>query len=193
MELLISLSIITFIVLITIFLLTFPATKGWAGEKLVAYKLKKCFPKGTVIFNDLYFHNGKRSCQIDHLVVSPNGIFVIETKNYLGLVYGNATDYYIRRKVLLKCYKTYNPAKQNERHIDYLIKNLPITGSKLKALNSIIVFAAFTRLRLSDNPGNIGTLHQLPYMLTRYSHPSILSEKECNLIIEELRSYNRRY
>lgn len=157
---------------IPLLLLSLPSTKGWAGEKLVAYKLKAIFPKGTVIFNDLYFHNGKRSCQIDHLVVSPNGIFVIETKNYLSLVYGNAYEHDIRRKVLLKRYNTYNPARQNERHLEYLKSNLPIIASKAHALRSIVVFAAFTKLRLKYNPGNIGTLRQLPDMITRYSLPS---------------------
>ncbi len=85
-------SLLAIIMGIPILLTLLPSTKGRAREKLVAYKLKKCFPKDTVIFNDLYFHNGRRSCQIDHLVVSPNGIFVIETKNYLGLVYGDPTD-----------------------------------------------------------------------------------------------------
>lgn len=177
---------------IPVVLLSLVSTKGRAGEKLVAYALKISFPKGTIIFNDLYFHNGKRSCQIDHLVVSPTGIFVIETKNYLGLVYGDALDNNIRRRVLGRRYKSYNPAKQNERHLDYLKENLFVVGSKADALRSIVVFAAFTRLQLKHNPGNIGTLRQLPAMIKRYSRPKLLSNDECRLIAAELRTYNRR-
>lgn len=168
------------------------SAKGWAGEKLVAHALKQYFPKGTVIFNDLYFHNGRRSCQIDHLVVSPDGIFVIETKNYLGLVYGDASDHNIKRKVFLKQYKTYNPAKQNEYHLDYLRRNLPIIASCADTLRSIIVFAGFTKLRLRHNSGNIGTLLQLPDIIKRYSLSTPLSATDCRRIADEIRYYNRR-
>lgn len=177
---------------VPLLLLSLPSTKGWAGEKLVAFRLKRCFPKGIIIFNDLYFHNGKRSCQIDHLVISTNGIFVIETKNYLGLVYGNASDEYIGRKVLMKRYRTYNPAKQNERHLEYLRANFPLIGRKCGALQSIVVFALFTKLRLTHNPGNIGTLGQIGDMIRRYSLASQLSQQECQLIATEICRHNRR-
>lgn len=173
-------------------ILTHPSTKGWAGEKLAAFHLKRYFPKGTVIFNDLYFHNGKRSCQIDHLIVSQYGIFVIETKNYLGLVYGDASEQYLRRKVLLKNYRTYNPARQNERHLEYLKDNFPIIADRASSLHSIVVFAAFTRLRLSHNPGNICTLSGLKNVIDHMSSRSFFSEDECKSIVDEIQQENRR-
>lgn len=182
-----------FILIITpLFLLSFPPTKGWAEELLVRVILKSCVTPESYVFHDLYFHNGKRSYQIDHLVVSPNGIFVIETKNYLGLVYGDASDHNIKRKVFLKQYKTYNPAKQNEYHLDYLRRNLPIIASYADTLRSIIVFAGFTKLRLRHNSGNIGTLLQLPDMIKRYSLPTPQSTTDCRRIADEIRYYNRR-
>ena len=52
--------------------------KGQYSEKLVNDKISKLSDE-YVIFNDLLFESNGRSTQIDHVVVSPYGVFVIET------------------------------------------------------------------------------------------------------------------
>lgn len=62
---------------------------GDEGEKAVARRLRRLSTDRYFTINDLMFE--KRSgftTQIDHVVVSPYGIFVIETKNISGYVYG---------------------------------------------------------------------------------------------------------
>ena len=62
---------------------------GDEGEKAVARRLRRLSEDRYFTINDLMFE--KRSgytTQIDHVVVSPYGIFVIETKNISGYVYG---------------------------------------------------------------------------------------------------------
>ena len=49
----------------------------------VSNKLMK-LPDEYVLFNDLLFENNGISTQINHIVVSPYGVFVIETKGYRG-------------------------------------------------------------------------------------------------------------
>lgn len=49
----------------------------------VSNKLMK-LPNEYVLFNDLLFENNGISTQINHIVVSPYGVFVIETKGYRG-------------------------------------------------------------------------------------------------------------
>ena len=42
------------------------------------------------VYNDVLIASGKeRITQIDHLILSPYGIFVIETNNYKGWICGN--------------------------------------------------------------------------------------------------------
>lgn len=55
--------------------------KGDMGEKIVSDYLKD-LPKGYYVFNDLTIPNGKGN--IDHLVIGPTGIFLIETKHFSG-------------------------------------------------------------------------------------------------------------
>jgi len=65
---------------------------GAIGEEAVIRELVK-LPDSYVVFNDVNLSFGKsirwkkyneyvKSCQIDHVVIGPNGIFLIETKNW---------------------------------------------------------------------------------------------------------------
>ncbi len=104
-----------------------PKAKGRRGERTVAKILGETVPGRQYIINDLMFteKNGN-SRQIDHILILPSGIWVVETKNYSGRIYGNEQQRewtqvlaFGRRKN-----KFYNPVKQNTTHIyslsDYL-------------------------------------------------------------------------
>ena len=69
-----------------------PIFKGWFGEKMINRGLRKLDPTQYQLFHDLYLPHPTETgtTQIDHVVVSPFGIFVIETKNYRGWIFGNA-------------------------------------------------------------------------------------------------------
>src|SRR5208283_273658 len=54
---------------------------GWEGEKQVAKLLSSKLSDDYLLINDLYLHNGD---DIDHVVLAPSGIFVLETKNWSG-------------------------------------------------------------------------------------------------------------
>jgi len=53
--------------------------KGKIGEFKVANQLRKYLPSpGYRVFNDLTVHSNNGTTQINHVVISPFGIFVIE-------------------------------------------------------------------------------------------------------------------
>ena len=58
--------------------------KGYEGERVVAKLLEAELPDGFHVFNDVRFPG--RFANIDHLVVGPTGIFVLNTKNWRGSV-----------------------------------------------------------------------------------------------------------
>ena len=62
--------------------------RGRLGEQKVCSILKK-LPAEYYLWNDIVLQRNGYSVQIDHVVISPYGIFVIETKNYTGWIYGN--------------------------------------------------------------------------------------------------------
>src|SRR5208283_3872555 len=54
---------------------------GWMGEKRVAKLLSSKLSDDYFLINDLYLHSGG---DIDHVVLAPSGVFVLETKNWSG-------------------------------------------------------------------------------------------------------------
>ncbi|WP_208592340.1 nuclease-related domain-containing protein [Gracilibacillus suaedae] len=93
--------------------------KGEIGEYKINIQLDQ-LPNDYKHLEDVMVKNSKAKSgysQIDHVVVSPYGIFVIETKNYQGTVYGGKD-----RKVwsVNGKFKMMNPFIQNYGHIQAL-------------------------------------------------------------------------
>lgn len=62
---------------------------GSEGERIVGRFIGETIPGLQYVINNLILEveEGKTS-QIDHIVINKRGIFVIETKNYSGMIYG---------------------------------------------------------------------------------------------------------
>lgn len=58
--------------------------RGFEGERVVSDILANELPNTYHVFNDVRFPG--RSANIDHLVVGPSGVFVLNTKNWRGTV-----------------------------------------------------------------------------------------------------------
>ena len=102
-------------------------SRGTPSEKFLILQLLKSGIPSVTIYHDLIIKkdNGEFS-QIDLVLVTSEGIIVIEVKDYSGWIYGsgNNTNW---TKVLSygrKKYKFYNPIKQNNNHISELRKTL---------------------------------------------------------------------
>lgn len=95
--------------------------KGSAGERIVKNYLSKLDRTKYKVFHDLYIPKSDGStAQIDHLVVSAYGIFVIETKNFNGQISGEESGQHWTQKTLKRENTFYNPVWQNEGHINAL-------------------------------------------------------------------------
>ena len=94
-----------------------------------------------------------KTCQIDHIVISKYGIYVIETKGYYGLITGNQyKDNWTQIVKKKKINYISNPIRQNYFHIKTLEKLLNIEYQKFI---SIICFLKTAELRISTNDANI--------------------------------------
>lgn len=77
--------------------------------------------------------------QIDHLLLSPYGLFVIETKNYKGWIFGGERQKTWTQKLYKNSYKFQNPIHQNYKHIKVL-EQLLADIIEPDQLHSVIVF-----------------------------------------------------
>lgn len=113
--------------------------KGELGEYKINIQLDQ-FPKNYKHISDLMIKNTYSSTgysQIDHLMITPHGIFVIETKNYQGTIYGgkNRKTWLVNGK-----FKIMSPLVQNYGHIE-AIKNF----IDLKYHELLISIVSFTK------------------------------------------------
>ena len=120
------------LVVLRIFLLWWnsPKQKGKRGEKLVAGRLRKGLPDEYRILNDIYLPlPDGTTTQIDHIVVSQYGVFVVETKTYSGWIFGDEKSKDWTQSIYHKKSRFQNPMMQNYKHICALADNLGIDKS----------------------------------------------------------------
>ena len=141
-----------------------PQIKGKIGEAKVALILKTLSKEHYRTINDVILPTRNGTTQIDHIVVSSYGIFVIETKNYKGLIYGGENSEKWTKNVWGNKYQFYNPLKQNATHVNALESILEIPRN---VIVPIVVFSNSARLSVSTNQWVI-TLWNLRSVIKRY-------------------------
>ncbi|MGH0610144.1 nuclease-related domain-containing protein [Bacillus cereus] len=95
-----------------------PKWKGKAGEKLVKRILSKLDPKSYfVLHNVTVYTEFGDTTQIDHIVMAETGVFVVETKNYEGWIYGSEKAARWTQGIFRKKSSFQNPFRQNYKHI----------------------------------------------------------------------------
>lgn len=106
--------------------------RGNRAEQRVTDAVKSLGSQSYVIFENLIIPSGGNTShtEIDHVVVSPFGIFCIETKSHRGNIYGNSKSQYWKQYLGGNEYPLYNPNRQNYKHIQALARLL---GNNLKS------------------------------------------------------------
>ena len=118
---------------------------GSYGEYLAKYMLEHLKEGYYKVLANVYVPYKNGTTEIDILLVHEKGIFVIESKNYSGWIFGSAEDTYWTQ-MLNKYTKNrfYNPIKQNQTHINLLSQYLEIDKRKFM---SYIVFSQRCELK----------------------------------------------
>ena len=162
---------------------------GEEGEYYVARQLRRLNEDKYFVINDLLFRkrNGFTN-QIDHVVVSQYGVFVIETKNIYGYIHGSEKS---------KLWRSYwkdgrdlafdNPVLQNEAHINALAERLG-EGRQIPYF-SIIAFSPTADLQVNVNSVNVIYWTQLRHLIRAYKEP-FLSLDEARSIYNDLVGIN---
>lgn len=96
-------------------------------------------------------HNG--TTQIDHVLLSQFGIFVIEAKNYNGWIFGGKDQKFWTQVLYDKKHSFQNPLHQNYRHTKALAEHLNVEEAKI---HSIVFFIGDAELK-TDLPPNVMT------------------------------------
>ncbi len=114
--------------------------KGVLGEFAGKLAVKQWLPEsGYELFSDVMLQDKRGTTQIDHVVVSRFGIFVIEAKGISGKLYASSETKYRTWKVYRngRGYTFQNPYLQNYRHRCALAEVLDVS---LEVLHDVIFF-----------------------------------------------------
>ena len=103
------------------------ALKGWVGEIQSTLGIKLFLdPKIYFNLNKVTIPTLNGTTQIDHVIVSRFGIFVIETKNMNGLIHGDPKSNHWTQHLSGRKFKFQNPLHQNYKHTKSLSEFLGI-------------------------------------------------------------------
>ncbi|MCL2358087.1 MAG: NERD domain-containing protein [Defluviitaleaceae bacterium] len=169
-------------------------TTGAIGERLIYLELLKHFPEETILRN-LYLHkkDGKLT-EIDLVLVTKKGIFVFESKNYSGWIFGSEKGKWTETFPNGAKIKFFNPVIQNHIHITSLRHNL-IEFSHIPYFSVIVFGDRCALVNVSVNVENvfvIKTRHVMPKINEILSDADeVISDDGQNKIIEMLSPASR--
>jgi|JI10StandDraft_1071094.scaffolds.fasta_scaffold446228_2 hypothetical protein len=156
------------------------------GEQEIAHILAEGLSyKDYFIFNNLTIpsdHNG--SSQIDHLVVSKFGIFVIESKDYKGWIFGNKDQDNWTQSLPggKNKFQFQNPIRQNWSHIMSLKLLMPSIPEN--AFRSIVVFTDSCEFK-TESIENVVHSEEIVGCIQKHTDAK-LSEENLHLILGKL-------
>jgi hypothetical protein len=176
-----------------VFRLNKPLSRGDRGELRVARRLRKLKGEEYEVLNDLLIRTDRGSSQIDHIVLSRYGIFVIETKNYSGWIHGHEKSEYWTQSIYKKKTKFRNPIKQNWSHI-YALKSV-LSDFRQATYHPIVIFAGSAELKNIDSSIPVVYDHQIIRVIKdQIGRPNLSFEqiKGIAVRLSELNIQNRK-
>lgn len=181
-------SVIIYLIPLILFLAILNSSwfKGKLGELIVNYALKKAFQnKHYHLITDVTLPTENGTTQVDHILLSCYGIFVLETKNYKGWIFGHEHQKQWTQKIYKKNYKFQNPLHQNYKHIKTLEMALKLSSDHFY---SIIIFSKEATFK-TRMPNNVTYTKQAIELIKSYKEV-IFTLEEFELIkdnIEDVR------
>lgn len=126
------------------------------GEARLARQVMAMFlPPDYHLLNHITLRHNDGTTEIDHILVSRFGIFVIETKDYTGWIFAGAKDPYWTQVLYRAKFKFQNPIRQNYRHLLAVRELMDFLGPEV--IHSVVVFTGEAEFR-TDVPNGVYSL-----------------------------------
>jgi len=159
--------------------------KGWIGEAKSKVSQKVFLDsKQYHTFNGILVKTGSISTQIDHAIVSKYGVFVVETKEKAGWIFGSAHDNLWTQVIFDSKVRFQNPLRQNYSHTRSLAEFLGIDHAKI---HSLVVFWGDCEFK-TPMPDNVvkGVYEYIGYI--RSKKQILLTDEEVDRICKKFRA-----
>jgi len=149
--------------------------KGKLGEIQINNTLKDLMKKpGYELLKNITLKTPTGTTQIDHIVISRFGVFVIETKNLQGWIFGKENQKQWTQKIYRSNYKFQNPLHQNYKHQKSLEELLGIDIAKTF---SIVVFTNSSEFKTPMPENVLQAKHLIQYIQSKKTE--VFTAQEC--------------
>jgi len=139
------------------------------GEALVSRELAVNFGHPDYhLLNHVTIGMADGTTQIDHILVSRFGVFVIETKDYRGWLFAGEADSKWTQVLFHYKFRFQNPLFQNARHVQAVQELLDFLPRD--AVKSVVVFAGEAEFKTAT-PARVVLLEQLADYIGGHSQP----------------------
>lgn len=175
-----------YVVVILIFLafLKTPFFKGFMGEVIINITTSLFLDKKKYhLIKNVTLPTDDCTTQIDHIIVSQYGIFVVETKNMKGWIFGSKDKKMWTQTIFKHKTQFQNPLHQNYKHIKTLEKLLDISSEKIF---SLIVFVGDATFKTPMPPNVTYPRGYIKFINSQKN--TLLSETEVRKTIEMIKS-----
>jgi len=125
--------------MVMIWILRSARFRGLTGEALVQLAARLRLPSDTYHrFHNVTLPAPDGTTQIDHVLISKFGVFVIETKHMKGWIFGAEHDGQWTQRIFRSSFKFQNPLRQNYKHLKALEA---VLGIPAHTIHSVVVFS----------------------------------------------------
>ncbi|NKF05695.1 NERD domain-containing protein [Clostridium gasigenes] len=178
--------IIILFIIITLLKAFEPKIKGNIGERQVNRVLAKIH--GYKVLHDITLETDTGTAQIDHVLIGRKRVFVIETKNYDGWIFGDEKAKYWTQAIYKKKSKFFNPIRQNYGHVKAIEK---IVDKKYKdPLHSVIVFGHRCTLKKLTVTTPVLYIKELKKFISKFNDDKMLGSEDISYFYEILPNAN---
>src|SRR6056297_3196153 len=155
--------------------------KGWFGEKKTTFNMWLSLDSSVYHrYHNLIIPGKNGTTQIDHLIVSQYGLFIVETKNKKGWIFGSVDQSKWTQSIYGNNYSFQNPLRQTYRQTKVLAGFLDVKES---VIYPVIYFAGDCKFK-TDLPSNV-----IRSRLSRYIKKfkeTVLTPGEVDRIVRKL-------
>jgi len=159
-----------------------PSVRGARGERKVRRRIAAQLDANEYHqFHDITLGSSLGPTQIDHLVVSRYGVFVIETKNFTGWIFGNPHSKRWMQIIYRAKFRFQNPLHQNYKHTKAVESFL---GLPTTSIHSVVVFVGRSEFRTYLPPNVTDLAGLIPYIKSKAT--PLIDSREVAWLVERL-------
>lgn len=138
--------------------------------------------KKNHLLNNITLPVGNGTTQIDHILVSTRGVFVIETKHYSGWIFADAKSQKWTQVLYKKKFTFQNPLRQNYKHLKTIQGILDFLPKE--HIHSVVVFTGSAEFK-ADKPERVFNPQELLSYINSHSE-DVISENRVSFIVGKI-------